>query len=151
MKIIAFYLPQFHQIPENDEWWGEGFTEWTNVRKAYPLFRGHDQPRVPLSDNYYDLNDVNVLRQQASLASENGVDGFCFYHYWFGGKLLLEKPLIKFLENSDIKISYCISWANEPWARTWDGNDKQVLMPQPYGGKEDWEAHFYFLLNFFQR
>lgn len=151
IKIIAFYLPQFHTIPENDEWWGKGFTEWVNVRKAKPLFKGHEQPRVPLNNNYYDLSKVETLRWQADLAKKYGVAGFCFYHYWFaGGKMLLEKPAEMLLANKDIDLPFCFSWANEPWARTWDGKAHQVLMPQDYGGKEDWIKHFNYLLPFFK-
>lgn len=147
-NIIAFYLPQFHAIPENDEWWGTGFTDWTNVRKARPLFSGHRQPRVPLN-GYYDLSDVEVMRWQAGLAKEYGVSGFCFYHYWFSGKMLLEKPAEQLLQHADIEMPFCFSWANEPWARTWDGKAHQVLMPQDYGTQKDWETHFNYLLPFF--
>lgn len=150
-RIVALYLPQFHSIPENDEWWGKGFTDWTNVRKAKPLFNGHAQPRVPLSGNYYDLSDVDVLRWQSSLAEKYGISGFCFYHYWFaGGKKLLEKPAEMLLQTPDIPMQFCFSWANEPWARTWDGKGHKVLMPQEYGDKEDWRKHFDYLLPFFR-
>ncbi|MBO4718249.1 MAG: glycoside hydrolase family 99-like domain-containing protein [Prevotella sp.] len=149
-RIIAFYLPQFHSIPENDEWWGKGFTDWVNVKKARPLFKGHQQPRIPLNENYYDLSKVDTLQWQAKIANEYGVYGFCFYHYWFNGKLLLEKPAEMLLADKSIALNFCFSWANEPWARTWDGKAKQVLMPQSYGGKDDWEKHFYYLLPFFK-
>lgn len=148
-KIIAFYLPQFHAIPENDAWWGEGFTDWVNVKKARPLYSGHRQPRVPL-EGYYDLADVEVMRKQADLARQYDVSGFCFYHYWFAGKLLLEKPAEQLLQHPDIDMPFCFSWANEPWARTWDGKAKQVLMPQDYGTKKDWVEHFNYLLPFFK-
>lgn len=151
IKIMAFYLPQFHTIPENDEWWGKGFTEWVNVRKARPLFKGHNQPRVPLNENYYDLSKVETLRWQADLANTYGVYGLCFYHYWFaGGKKLLEKPAEMLLENKDIRLRFCFSWANEPWARTWDGKAHHVLMAQDYGMEDDWKKHFYYLLPFFK-
>lgn len=150
VKIIAFYLPQFHAIPENDVWWGKGFTDWVNVKKAKPLFKGHQQPREPLEDNYYDLSDPESIRRQADLARQYGVDGFCFYHYWFGGKLLLQKPAELLLQHRDIDLPFCFSWANEPWARTWDGKAHQILIDQSYGGSQDWEAHFAYLLPFFK-
>jgi hypothetical protein len=150
MKIVAFYLPQFHAIPENDEWWGKGFTDWVNVKKARPIFKGHQQPRIPLHGNYYDLSKVDTLRWQASLAKQYGVYAFCFYHYWFNGKLLLEKPSELLLANKDISLHFCFSWANEPWARTWDGKAHQVLMAQSYGDKDDWKRHFDYLLPFFR-
>ena len=148
-RIIAFYLPQFHAIPENDEWWGKGFTDWVNVRKAEPIFEGHMQPRVPLNDNYYDLSNPETIHWQAKLAKEYNVYGFCFYHYWFKGKMLLEKPAELLLANKDIDTQFCFSWANEPWARTWDGKAHHVIMPQNYGNKKDWEEHFNYLLPFF--
>lgn len=149
MKILAFYLPQFHEIPENNAWWGEGFTEWVNVKAAQPLFDGHRQPRVPYNNDYYSLDDVSVMDRQATLAKKYGIDGFCFYHYWFGGKRLLDAPLLRILSNPEIEIEFCLSWANEPWARTWDGRDTEVLMPQNYGDESDWQAHFDYLSPFF--
>lgn len=149
-NIIAFYLPQYHTIPENDEWWGKGFTDWVNVKKAGPLFDGHMQPRIPLNNNYYDLSTVEAIRWQARLARQYGVDGFCIYHYWFNGKLLLEKPAEILLANKDIDISFCFSWANEPWARTWDGKAHQILIAQSYGNATDWKRQFEYLLPFFR-
>lgn len=150
MKAIAFYLPQFHTIPENDAWWGKGFTEWVNVRKAKPLFAGHLQPRLPLYDNYYDLSRPQTLRSQARLMNEYNVYGMCFYHYWFAGKLLLEKPAELLLANPDIPMNFCFSWANEPWSRSWDGKKHQIIMPQAYGSDADWRKHFDYLLPFFK-
>lgn len=147
---MAFYLPQFHTIPENDVWWGKGFTDWTNVRKAKQLFKGQVQPKIPLDNNYYDLSKVDTLRWQAQLAQKYNVYGWCIYHYWFNGKLLLEKPAELLLANKDIDTNFCFSWANEPWARTWDGKNTHVLMPQFYGEKTDWKAHFDYLLPFFK-
>lgn len=150
MKIIAFYLPQFHAIPENDIWWGKGFTDWTNVRRGFIYTKGQEQPRVPLNDNYYDLSKADTLRWQAGLMKEYNVYGLCFYHYWFDGKLLLEKPAELLLSNKDIDMNFCFSWANEPWARTWDGKNHSVLMPQRYGNESDWKRHFEYLLPFFK-
>jgi len=166
MEIIAFYLPQFHEIPENNAWWGEGFTEWTSVKKAKPLFSGHNQPRVPLHHNYYNLLDKKVMEWQAGLAEKAGITGFCFYHYWFNGKQLLEKPVDNYLKWKDIPQRYCLSWANDSWIRSWSnfsGNpwnevmDEKtshggsgVLIKQEYGKRDDWEKHFYYLLPFFK-
>lgn len=149
VKILAFHLPQFHTIPENDEWWGKGFTEWVNVKKAVPLYKGHNQPRVPLEENYYDLSQENTIRTQMDLARKYGIYGFCYYHYWFDGKLLLHKPLEMMLQMEDC-LPYCFCWANEPWTRAWDGQTKSVLMPQHYGGEKEWEEHFQYLLPFFR-
>lgn len=150
MKLISFYLPQFHRIPENDEWWGEGFTEWVNVRKAEPLFEGHNQPRVPQGENYYNLLDVETLRWQAAIARQNHVWGFCFYHYWFGEKLLLGRPMEMLLENPDIDMPFCISWANENWTNQWVSNSPRILIRQEYGDAEEWRRHFDYLLPFFR-
>ena len=150
VKLIPFYLPQFHTIPENDRWWGEGFTEWTNVRKAKPLFPGHDQPRIPL-DGEYDLTDDAVKIRQAEQAKAHGIFGFCYYHYWFkGGKRLLEKPAEQMLKNKAVDIPFCFSWANENWSKNWDGGNREVIMEQDYGGRADWEEHFRYLLPFFK-
>ena len=151
VKLIPFYLPQYHTIPENDKWWGEGFTEWTNVKKAEPLFEGHDQPRVPLDKRYYNLMDDNVKIWQAKLAKEYGIFGFCYYHYWFkGGKKLLEKPAEQMLENKDVDLPFCFCWANENWSRNWDGGNREIIMEQDYGMQDDWEKHFQYLLSFFK-
>lgn len=151
MKIICMYLPQFHEIKENNEWWGEGYTEWSAVRRAKPLFNKHRQPNVPLNSNYYDLSNpsAETWKWQAELANEHNIYGFCVYHYWFKGKQLLQKPLEILLENPEIKINYSICWANESWTRTWYGNEKEILVKQEYGNQEDWEKHFYYLLKFF--
>ena len=134
VSCIALYLPQFHQTVENDEWWGEGFTEWTNCKTAVPLFNGHYQPHVPHPDiGYYDLSDVNVMRKQANMAKEYGVSGFCFYYYWFqNGQRMLEKPINNWLETSDINFPFCFCWANENWTRTWTGGG-EILMEQDHG------------------
>lgn len=148
MKIIAFYLPQFHNIPENDEWWGDGFTEWVNVKKAHPLYKGHVQPKIPLKRNYYDLTNDDVKVWQANLARKYGIYGFCYYHYWFGGKLLLEKPMEQMLKNKSVNMPFCICWANEAWTKAWV-NSKETLIYQKYGGQKEWKEHFEYLLQFF--
>ena len=151
MKTIAFYLPQFHAIPENDAWWGEGFTEWVNVKAAKPQFKGHNQPEKPLNGDYYNLLNPEVQVKQAKQAAEYGIGGFCYYHYWFEGKLLLEKPMENMLRNPDVDIPFCVCWANETWARTWDGQETHVLMKQNYNEDETaWKAHFDYLLPFFK-
>lgn len=140
-------LPQFHTFPENDKWWGKGFTEWTNTKKAMPLFPKHYQPRTPLI-NCYDLTKKENILWQMETAKKYGVYGFCYYHYWFNGKLLMEKPL-EIMRNLDERLPYCLCWANEPWTRAWDGKTKEILMPQEYGGKKEWENHLNYLLTFF--
>lgn len=144
MKLIAFYLPQFHTFPENDEWWEKDFTEWTNVKRAMKRYSWQYQPRIPYKNNYYNLNDdfEATMKWQIEIAKRGGVYGFCFYHYWFkNGKRLLEKPVERFLENENLDINFCLSWANEPWTRTWDGKQHDILMPQEYGDVDEWKDH----------
>ncbi len=151
-KFWSFYLPQFHSIPENDAWWGEGFTEWSNVKTAAPQFLDHYQPHVPMGtgyENYYDLSDPVVLVHQAILARKYGIHGFVFYHYWFSGKRLLESPVNYLLGNRYFKMPFCLCWANESWTRRWDGLDSDVLMPQSYSAEDD-ERHIRFLLPIFK-
>lgn len=155
LKVIAYYLPQFHIIPENDEWWGKGFTEWVNVKNAKPLFKGHKQPNVPAPElGYYNLLDDEARRKQTELAKEAGIDGFCYWHYWFGnGKQLLEKPFQMMLADKSNDHGFCLGWANETWKRKqWkrDGLGDVNLVEQIYPGKEDDEAHFYAYLDAFQ-
>lgn len=149
MKIITFYLPQFHEIPENNEWWGKGFTEWVNVKKAKPLFAEHYQPRIPKDRKYYNLLDINTIKWQVDLAKKSGIYGFCFYHYWFDGHMLLEKPVELFLKNKDINFKYCLSWANEDWTNAWVSHNTKTLISQTYGKQDEWKRHFDYLKKFF--
>ena len=155
-RIIALYLPQFHPIPENDKWWGPGFTEWTNVAKAKPLFRGHHQPRIPADLGFYDLRLAETREQQAMLAREAGIEGFCYYHYWFGGgRQLLERPFNEVVASGKPDFPFCICWANHTWSnKTWNRKSAMqqdsVLMEQTYPGTEDDIAHFNSLLPAFR-
>lgn len=133
LKLLAFYLPQFHPIPENDEWWGEGFTEWNNVKSGSPGFPGHIQPRIPAKPlGYYDLRSERVQNMQAAMAKRYGLHGFCYYYYWFGGKKLLETPLQNMLKSGKPNFPFCLNWANHEWTRVWYGQDKTVLIEQDY-------------------
>jgi hypothetical protein len=152
-RIIAFYLPQFHPIPENDEWWGKGFTEWTNVGKAKPLFKGHYQPRVPADLGYYDLRVPETREEQAKMARDAGVEGFCYWHYWFGnGRRLLERPFNKVLASGKPDFPFCLAWANCSWEDKLFNKDgtKKILIEQTYPGEEDYINHFYSLLPAFK-
>ncbi len=150
-RFIAFYLPQFHPIPENDEWWGKGFTEWTNVAKAKPLFRSHVQPRIPTELGFYDLRLPEVREAQAQLAKEGGIEGFCYWHYWFGnGKQLLERPINEVIRSGKPDFPFCLGWANHTWtSRTWNKNksdNPDILIEQTYPGVQDHIDHFYSVL-----
>ena len=141
-RLIAFHLPQYHPIPENDRWWGTGFTEWTNTAKAKPLFPDHYQPHVPADLGFYDLRLSESRLAQAELARTYGIEGFCYYEYWFGGKRLLERPFQEILDTGEPEFPFCICWANETWTGIWHGAPNRVLIEQTYPGLEDHRAHF---------
>jgi lipopolysaccharide biosynthesis protein len=149
IKPIAIHLPQFHPTPENDEWWGKGFTEWTNVTKAKPRFEGHYQPHLPADLGFYDLRLEEARLEQESLAKQYGIHGFCYYHYWFNGRRILNEPVDRKLKNPKEDLPFMLCWANENWTRTWDGKDSQVLLKQEYSLDDD-RSHMEFLCdNFF--
>ncbi|CDH43068.1 glycosyltransferase WbsX family protein [Candidatus Contendibacter odensensis] len=148
-KIISFYLPQFHPIPENDEWWGKGFTEWTNTAKAKPRFPGHYQPHVPADLGFYDLRLPESRIAQAEMARQYGIDAFCYYHYWFAGKELLERPFKEVLASGEPDFPFCICWANETWTGIWHGAPNRILIEQTYPGEDDHRRHFEALLPAF--
>ena len=169
IKIIANYLPQFHRIPENDEWWGEGFTDWVAAKSAVPFYKWHSQPRRPIDDNYYDLSNVDSIKWQANLAKKYGIYGFGIYHYWFNSdQMLLQKPAELLRDSKDININYLFIWDNASWVRTWkklslsnsyapafdnkecNQNDSGILANLEYGNKKDWKKHFDYLLPFFK-
>ena len=141
-RVIAFYLPQFHPIPENDEWWGKGFTEWTNVAKAKPLFKGHYQPHIPADLGFYDLRIPEVREEQAKMAKEAGVEGFCYWHYWFAGRRILERPINEMLATGKPDFPFCLGWANETWSGIWHGKTDKILIEQNYPGIDDYINHF---------
>lgn len=149
MKYIAYFLPQYYEIKENNEWWGDGFTEWTNVKKMRPLFKGHYQPHEPLNDNYYVLTDKKTVEYQTKLMHEYNIYGFAYYHYWFEGRLLLEKPISNLLKWKDVDQKFFFFWANHSWIKSVDGV-KTFLMKQTYSGKKDWKEHFDYFLPYFK-
>jgi hypothetical protein len=145
-RVLALYLPQYHPIPENDEWWGKGFTEWTNTVKARPLFKGHYQPHLPSQLGFYDLRLPEARAAQAALAREYGVEAFCYYHYWFAGKQIIERPFQEVLLSGEPDFPFCLCWANQTWSGVWHGNPGRVLIEQTYPGLNDHAHHFDVLL-----
>jgi hypothetical protein len=150
MEVLALYLPQFHPIPENDRWWGPGFTEWANVVRGRPLFRGHVQPHLPTELGFYDLRVPEVREAQAELARGHGVTGFCYWHYWFGGHRLLHRPFDEVVASGSPDFPFCVAWANQSWSGTWHGAPNRMLMEQTYPGPEDDLAHFAYLRKAFE-
>ena len=146
-RIIAIHLPQFHPFKENDEWWGKGFTEWRNVAKARPRFLGHYQPHLPADLGFYDLRVPETRDEQAKMAREHGIYGFCYYHYWFNGKLLMERPLEDMLKSNIPDFPFMLCWANENWTRAWDGGEKEILIEQKYSEEDDLK-HIQYLLRY---
>ena len=149
-RLIAFYLPQFHPIPENDEWWGRGFTEWTNTVKAKPMFRGHYQPHIPADLGFYDLRVPETRQAQADLARAYGIEAFCYYHYWFAGRRVLERPFNEVLASGQPDFPFCLCWANHTWSGVWVGAPGRVLIEQTYPGEDDHRRHFETLLPAFR-
>ena len=149
-RLLAFYLPQFHPTPENDDWWGKGFTEWTNVAKAQRLFPGHYQPRVPRDLGFYDLRVPETRQAQADLAVQHGIEGFCYWHYWFAGRRILERPFHEVLQSGAPSLPFCLAWANDSWTGVWHGAKNRLLIEQSYPGPEDHTAHFHYLLTAFR-
>ncbi len=150
-RLIAFYLPQYHPIPENDKWWGKGFTEWTNVTKAKSLYPGHHQPNLPADLGFYDLRVPEARVEQAELARQHGIEGFCYWHYWFGnGRRILERPFQEVLDSGEPDFPFCLGWANESWTGIWHGASDKILIEQKYPGEDDYKEHFYALLNAFK-
>lgn len=147
-RAIAFYLPQFYPTPENDAWWGKGFTEWTNVAKARPLFRGHYQPHLPADLGFYDLRVPETRAEQAQMAAEYGIEGFCYWHYWFQGRRMLERPFDEVLRSGEPGFPFCLAWANHTWSRRWTGEDKEILIQQTYSSEDD-AAHIRWLMTAF--
>ncbi|MBK1617416.1 lipopolysaccharide biosynthesis protein [Lamprobacter modestohalophilus] len=148
-RLIAFYLPQFHPIPENDEWWGKGFTEWTNTAKAKPRFPGHYQPHVPADLGFYDLRVSETRIAQAELAKQHGIEAFCYYHYWFAGKELIERPFKEVVASGEPDFPFCLCWANQTWSGIWHGEPNRILIEQTYPGEDDHRRHFESLLPAF--
>ena len=148
-RVIAIHLPQFHPFKENDEWWGKGFTEWTNVTKSKPRFKGHYQPHLPADLGFYDLRLPEIREQQASLAKEHGIYGFCYYHYWFNGHRLMERPVNEILSSGKPDFPFMLCWANENWTRAWDGGEKEILIQQNYSIEDDREHIKYLIKNVF--
>lgn len=148
MKILAYYLPQFHEIEENNKWWGKGFTEWDNLKRSKSLYNGHSQPIKPLNNNYYNLLEKETMMWQTKLANEFGIYGFCYYHYWFKGKKFMEKPLENLLNWKEINQRFCFCWANHSWSKRWIG-DNTILLRQEYGNEKNWMEHFNYLRKFF--